>query len=134
MLPSSVVWLPYAVERPYSTCVSAGSLVVHVMVAAEFVRPVALMLEIAGTVVSGGAGVLDLSPYTGRERPSIKAPRSGAAPAKPSVTLGMTTPVFFGDAPADSAGAYVPVTSVLKSAPRVTVEVKGLATVILSCS
>ena len=46
------VRFPYDVVNPYSTCESAGSLVVHVIVAPEPVMLDADTLEIVGGVVS----------------------------------------------------------------------------------
>ena len=46
------VELPYALDVPYSTCESAGSFVVHVIVALLLVTPDDMTLEITGGVVS----------------------------------------------------------------------------------
>ena len=54
-LESGALRVPYAVVRPYSTCASAGSLVVQVMVAVVEVREETVTEEMTGGVVSAAA-------------------------------------------------------------------------------
>ena len=67
-----VVLLPYALVRPYCTCVSAGSLVVQVIVAPDGVMVPEETLVMTGAVVSEAFCVVPCTPLdTALQLPAV---------------------------------------------------------------